>query len=80
MIIFLGTSWVKCELTGQEADDGLEHSDNSVDNGHDHTGNGVDDRHDAGTNGLETGDDGTHVCSVLIGNVGLSGYIGLMLV
>lgn len=56
------------EATGQEADDRFEHGDNSIDNGHQDTSDGVDDRHDASTDGLETGDDGTHVCGVVIGD------------
>lgn len=69
MIHILGQTWLKCELTGQEADNGFEHSDNAVDDGHDNTGDGVNDGHDASTNGLETRDDGTHVCGVVIGRV-----------
>lgn len=65
----LGDSGPEWKLTSQKADNGFEHSNNSVDDGHDNTGNGIDDSHDASTNGLETGDDGTHVCGVVIGEI-----------
>lgn len=42
-----------------------------MDDGHDNTSDGIDDSHDASTNGLETGDDGTHVCGVVIGEIGV---------
>lgn len=54
------------ELTGQEADDGFEHGNDSVDDGHEDTSDGVDDCHDASADGLETRDDSTHVGGVFV--------------